>query len=186
MTFIRGKRTGKLWADVQTIINIVDDTNCNIGHKSERELESHLYGCIDSHKTRLNKSFIFQRNQNQTVNSAKFFGKSHRPDMTLDNDGLAIELKFVNSSLDSARTAIGQGFIYRKEYKFVVLILVISKKHADEFHSAYEDNIAKADKSNIFHKLADDNIFTVVKAGFAPKKGYGDTIVYPVELKNRV
>jgi hypothetical protein len=40
--------------------------------------------------------------------------------MTFDENGIAIELKFINSSgLAGLKDAIGQGHLYRLRYKFV-------------------------------------------------------------------
>ncbi len=184
MTFKRGKQSGKLWADLQNVTHYIEQANCNNTSNTERQFENLIYGCLDANRNHLNHEVIFQRNTNQSVNSAEFFGKNHRPDMSIDSDGVAIELKFVNSSLDSVRTAIGQGFIYRKSYKFVMLVLVLSKDHEELFNHAYDNNLAKSDTDNLFHKLADDNIFTILKAGFSVRKGIGDTVTYPRDLKS--
>ena len=96
------------------------------------------------------------------------FGKKHRPDLTLGDDGIAVEVKFI--TYHGLTSAIGQGFLYRQQYKFVVLILVIS----EERKSIYLDlEVGKETdlEDTLRHLASEMNIFTYVVPAFNVKAG---------------
>jgi len=108
------------------------------------------------------------------------FGKNHRPDITLGDDGAAVELKFVTYA--GLREAIGQGFLYRLRYKFAFLILIISEDRA----SIYNDLAINEEKDlhDTLRYLAKNmNIFTYVVPAFVPKPGIKKCISFFTEEK---
>ena len=44
-----------------------------------------------------------------TVRSVYLFGKKHWPDLTINEDGIAVEIKYLSGSLDGLKQAIGQS-----------------------------------------------------------------------------
>jgi len=83
--------------------------------------------------------------------------------MTLDENGVAIELKFVRSS--GLREAIGQSFLYRLQYRFVFVVLII----AEEKQQLYFDieSGKEPDLENILQHLADKmNVFVHIVPAF--------------------
>ena len=101
------------------------------------------------------------------VQSVYCFGKKHRPDLTINDDGIAIELKFINNSLNGIKEAIGQSIFYRIRYRFVVNIFVISEKHKEVYLKAA--NGEEKDLEEILKNLSiDSNIFSYVVPAFTP------------------
>lgn len=83
--------------------------------------------------------------------------------MTLDDKGIAIELKFITYA--GLKEAIGQGYLYRLRFRFVFLILVISEKRK----SIYEDfcEMNEVHLEDTLQHLADNmNIFTYIVPAF--------------------
>ncbi|NQS98480.1 MAG: hypothetical protein HQ591_08505, partial [candidate division Zixibacteria bacterium] len=91
-----------------------------------------------------------------------------RPDLTLEENGIAIEIKFVTYA--GLKAAIGQGYFYRLRYKFVFLILVISEARRKIYRSI--DNGEEKDLEDILSQLAEQmNIFTYIVPAFNIKPG---------------
>jgi len=87
--------------------------------------------------------------------------------MTLDEHGIAIEIKFITYA--GLKEAIGQGYLYRLRYKFVFLILIISEARK----SIYFDIAAGKEKDleDTLQHLADSmNIFTYIVPAFSIKQ----------------
>jgi len=118
-------------------------------------------------KNKYSSDVITQIDRNSTVQSVYCFGKKHRPDMTLGENGIAIEMKFITYA--GLKDAIGQGHLYRLRYKFVFLVLII----AESKKSVYEeiDNGEEKDLEDTLHYLAETlNIFTYIAPAFRIKK----------------
>ena len=121
-------------------------------------------------KKQFNCQVITQIDKATTVKSIYCFGKKHRPDMTLDENGIAIELKFITYA--GLKDAIGQGYLYRLRYRFVFLVLIIS----EDRKSIYEDLCTGKEKDleDTLQHLADNmNIFTYIVPAFNLKLGIG-------------
>lgn len=101
--------------------------------------------------------------------------KKHRPDITLNENGVAIELKFITYA--GLKDAIGQGYLYKLRYKFVFLVLIISEERAfiyDDLHSKKEKDL-----HDTLRHLADNmNIFTYVVPAFDVKPGINKCLSY--------
>lgn len=75
----------------QVIMNFPFQTTGNNENAFERGFATTLMATKESY----NSSVITQIDRNSTVHSVYCFGKNHRPDMTLGEDGIAIEMKFI-------------------------------------------------------------------------------------------
>ncbi|MBR6295436.1 MAG: hypothetical protein VZR56_01830 [Treponema sp.] len=176
MGFEKGKRTGKNWEDILFIDSLIKNTDrksdgsiMNITGKEEREFELRFSSLLDANKKNLNGKLISQQNKDTTVKQIYCFGKKHRPDMAINDDGIAIEIKYISGSFDGIKMALGQSFMYRLRYKFVVNVIVISEDNKTVYEKAL--NGEEKDIEDILKYLADDmNVFTYIIPAFSLKK----------------
>ena len=167
MTFQAGRRRGNVWDDVNTIDGIVKAARFNLTGKTERDFEMLFSERVRANEDRIKGKIISQVDKETVVQSVYCFGKKHRPDLTINDDGIAIELKFINNSLNGIKEAIGQSIFYRIRYRFVVNIFVISEKHKDVYLKAA--NGEEKDLEEILKDLStDSNIFSYVVPAFTP------------------
>lgn len=176
MGFEKGKRTGKNWEDILFIDSLIKNTDrksdgsiMNITGKEEREFELRFSSLLDANKKNLNGKLISQQNKDTTVKQIYCFGKKHRPDMAINDEGIAIEIKYISGSFDGIKMALGQSFMYRLRYKFVVNVIVISEDNKTVYEKAL--NGEEKDIEDILKYLADDmNVFTYIIPAFSLKK----------------
>ncbi len=164
MSFESGKRRGRFWEDAGELDRLIKKYPFYTTAKNERDFENGFSTSLMT--TDFNSQVISQTDKTTTVKSIYCFGKKHRPDMTLDENGIAIELKFITYA--GLKDAIGQGYLYRLQYRFVFLILVVS----EDKKSIYKDLCDGKEKGleNTLQHLADNmNIFTYIVPAFQPK-----------------
>lgn len=175
MSFERGKRSGKIWEDILFIDSLLKNADknssgsiMNITGKEEKHFELRFSSLLDANSGKLNGKLISQQNKDTTVKQIYCFGKKHRPDMTINNDGIAIEIKYINDNFDGVKMALGQSFMYRLRYRFVINVVVISEKNKDVYEKAI--NGEEKDLEDILKYLADDmNVFTYIVPAFSLK-----------------
>lgn len=163
MGHILGRRRGTLWADAQKLDQIIQDFPFHTTGKNEREFETGFSTAIIASKSAFKNKVISQIDKSTTVRSVYCFGKNHRPDLTIGENGIAIEIKFVTYA--GLKKAIGQSYIYRLRYKFVFLILVMSEKRK----KVYEDFATGKEKDleDIVSLLSRTmNVFTYIVPAF--------------------
>jgi len=88
--------------------------------------------------------------------------------MTLDDNGVALELKFITYA--GLKDAIGQGYLYRLRYRFVFLILVISEDRS-YIYGDLDTNKEKDLHDTLQHLANTMNIFTYVVPAFEISPG---------------
>ena len=175
MGFEKGKRTGKNWEDILFIDSLIKNSDkktngsiMNITGKEEKVFELRFSSLLDANKVKLNGNLISQQNKDTTVKQIYCFGKKHRPDMTINDDGIAMEIKYINDNFDGVKMALGQSLMYRLRYKFVINVIVISEKNKDVYEKAV--NGEEKDLEDILKYLADDmNVFTYIVPAFSLK-----------------
>ena len=175
MGFEKGKRTGKNWEDILFIDSLIKNSDkknngsiMNITGKEEKDFELRFSSLLDANKVKLNGNLISQQNKDTTVKQIYCFGKKHRPDMTINDDGIAIEIKYINDNFDGVKMALGQSLMYRLRYKFIINVIVISEKNKDVYEKAV--NGEEKDLEDILKYLADDmNVFTYIVPAFSLK-----------------
>ena len=175
MGFEKGKRTGKNWEDILFIDSLIKNSDkktngsiMNITGKEEKDFELRFSSLLDANKVKLNGNLISQQNKDTTVKQIYCFGKKHRPDMTINDDGIAIEIKYINDNFDGVKMALVQSLMYRLRYKFVINVIVISEKNKDVYEKAV--NGEEKDLEDILKYLADDmNVFTYIVPAFSLK-----------------
>ncbi len=168
MSFESSRRRGRFWEDAKVLHKIINDYSFDSTGRNERDFENGFASVMRTLEGDFNCQVITQIHKSTTVKSIYCFGKKHRPDMTLDENGIAVELKFITYA--GLKDAIGQGYLYRLRYRFVFLVLVIS----EDRKSIYEDlsNEKEKDLEDTLQHLADNmNIFTYVVPAFSLKPG---------------
>ena len=177
MGFESGKRTGKNWEDVLFIDSLVKNSDkksngsiMNITGKEEKDFELRFSTLLEANRGNINGKLISKQNNDTTVKQVYCFGKRHRPDMAINDDGIAIEIKYINNSFDGVKMAFGQSFMYRLRYKFVINIIVISEENKAAYEKALKGE--EKDLEDIMKYLADDmNIYTYIVPAFSLKAG---------------
>ena len=136
--------------------------------KNERDFETGFATSLITMQRDFSSKVVTQIDKSSTVRSVYCFGKKHRPDMTLGENGIAIELKFITYA--GLKDAIGQGYLYRLRYRFVVLVLIVSEQRK----VIYEDLAIGKEKDledTLRHLANSMNIFSYVVPAFVLKPG---------------
>ncbi len=121
--FKTGKRTGIHWENLNKAKDIIKRLSLDIKAYDARKFEDRISGALQPNF----EKFIDQRNIKQVMTRVTLFGHDHRPDMSIDKDGVAIEVKTAKTG-SSFREAIGQSMIYRLGYRFVIILWVDSTR----------------------------------------------------------
>ncbi len=168
MGFEPGKRRGILWKDAQELDRFIRNFPFNTTGKTEHEFETGFATTLMATKSSFNSRIITQIDKECTVDSVYCFGKKHRPDLTLEVNGIAIEIKFITYA--GLKEAIGQGYLYRLKYKFVFIVLIISEKRKS-IYKALDNGEEKDLGDTLAHLAKHMNIFTYVVPAFSIKPG---------------
>lgn len=154
--FKPAKRTGIHWKNLQKAIRTIKKIPLDIRGDSERKFEDRISGALT---LVFKDAFIDQRNTQQVMTRVPLFDHDHRPDMSIETDGVAIEVKVIKSG-QSFREAIGQSLIYRLGYRFV-LVIWIDKSKKKTYKSLVEDK--KSDENKFLKQLEENNIYCIIK-----------------------
>lgn len=154
--FKPAKRTGIHWKNLQKAIRAIKKIPLDIRGDNERKFEDRISGALT---VAFRDAFIDQRNTQQVMTRVSLFDHDHRPDMSIETDGVAIEVKVIKSG-HSFREAIGQSLIYRLGYRFVVVIW-IDKSKKKTYKSLIEDK--KSDENKFLKQLEENNIYCIIK-----------------------
>jgi hypothetical protein len=169
MGFEPVKRRGSYWEDVKKIDEVIKDFPFHTTGKCEKDFENGFSTALMAMQSDFENEVITQIDKTRKVKSVFCFGKNNRPDLTISKDGIAFEIKYFSNSSDGFNEAIGQGYLYRLQYKFVFIILVIGEKKKDLYY-----NIAEGKEKNmediLYHLSKEMNIFTYIVPAFEIKK----------------
>ncbi len=104
--------------------NKLKSVNLLVKGQSERHFEMTVVSHLQA-SPRLRKNLLTQIGVDEVekITQANLFGFSHRPDISLGNDGTAIEIKVVASG-QAVRDVLGQALAYRMHYRFAILVLI--------------------------------------------------------------
>lgn len=167
MGFEPVRRRGSYWEDTVHVDKIIRDFPFHTTGDSEKEFERGFSTTLMAMKGSFQNEVVTQIDKMKTVKSVYAFGKNNRPDLTIGEDGIAFEIKFV--TYGGLKEAIGQGYIYRLRYKFVFLILVISQDSKELYFDLDEGK--EKDVEDILISLAQEmNIFTYIVPAFDIKR----------------
>ena len=122
--FASSTRRGQHYALAMFAAKKLKSVNVLVKGHSERQFEHTIVSHLQS-SPRLRKNLITQIGVDEVekITTATLFGFSHKPDVSLGNDGTAIEIKVVGSG-QALRDVLGQAVAYRMHYRFVILVLV--------------------------------------------------------------
>ncbi|MCH7535281.1 MAG: hypothetical protein IH948_05980 [Bacteroidetes bacterium] len=129
----------------------------NLNSTDEKDYENRIAGVL---KDKFKNDFVDQRDTQQTMTRVTMFDHDHRPDMSIgperDRLGIAIEIKVAKSG-DSIRQAIGQSFIYRMDYRYVIVVLIDPTKE-----KRYLNTFGKKEKK-FSKELEANKIYLIIK-----------------------
>lgn len=163
MGFELGRRTGRYWQDAHRLNQFIFDYAFHLTSKHEKAFENGLASSLMTLKNEFNAEVITQIDKSNSVRSVYCFGKKHRPDIAFDDNGIAMEVKFVTYS--GLKQAIGQGYLYRLRYRFVFLVLILSEQRKSVYIEIAEGR--EKDLEDTLQHLADEmNIFTYIVPAF--------------------
>jgi hypothetical protein len=141
----------------------------------EKVLENVLVACLNSSR-KLRPYLITQTFSKpvEKITRPTVFGFKHAPDITIGNDGTAIELKVVLNAQD-VRDCLGQALCYRAGYRFAIVVLV---DRTDERVVVGSCQSKESSEYKLLRGLCDQfNIFSVVgpigqdkNLAFVPKR----------------
>lgn len=125
-------------------------------HEFEMTVVSHLQA-----SPRLNKNLITQigKDEVKKITQASLFGFSHRPDISIGNDGTAIEIKVISSGA-AVRDVLGQALAYRMHYRFAILVLIDETEERQVVSSCRTKD--SRERSLLLELAAAMNIFTII------------------------
>ena len=175
MGFEVARRRGNYWDDCKKLHELINNYPFHTTGKNERDFENGFASTLMTVQSTFSSDVLTQIDKKSTVQSIYCFGKKHRPDMTLNDNGVAVELKFITYA--GLKDAIGQGYLYRLRYKFVFLVLIISEERAFIYHDL--DSKKEKDLDDTLWHLAENmNIFTYVVPAFSVKPGVKKCLAY--------
>ncbi len=164
MAFEAARRRGTVWEDAKSLHTAVMNFPFQTSGSNESAFERGFATTLMATKDKYSCEVITQIDRNSTVQSVYCFGKKHRPDMTLGESGIAIEMKFITYA--GLKDAIGQGHLYRLRYKFVFLILIVSENRKVVYEEI--ENGQEKDLEDTLEYLARTlNIFTYIAPAFS-------------------
>lgn len=170
LEFKQAKRIGMHYDLAIEAVNCIRRGKFFLKGKKERDYENNLVAVLESSKKLKNNIIVkIYENQPETVTPSKLFGFKNYPDITIGNDGTAIELKVIRNS-QSIRELLGQAICYRMNYRFAILVIV--SPEYPEIFSLCSDR--KTHEYRFLKSLANEyNVFSVVGPG--PK---GENIIF--------
>ncbi|MCK4642838.1 hypothetical protein KAU32_04285 [bacterium] len=154
--FKTSKKRGIHWDNLQKAIRDVKKLSLEMKGDIERNYEDKISGALSM---QFEKSFIDQRNTQQVMTRISLFDHDHRPDMSIGNDGVAIEVKVIKGG-SSFREAIGQSIFYRLGYRFVLVIWIDVSKNK-HYRALLKDK--ESSEYTFVKEFENDNIFCIVK-----------------------
>ena len=91
-------RRGQVWDDIQTLNKIIHNTRFNLTGKSRQEFELAYLSSVNANAEHISDQIMSQVDKDTTVRSVYLFGKKHRPDLTINDDGSRLKSNTQQSS----------------------------------------------------------------------------------------
>lgn len=158
----RTSRKGRHYELALEAVKRLKRENFAIKAKTEKQFEYILVSCLNN-SSKLRKNLITQTTENEVekINRSRLFGFGHAPDVTIGNDGTAIELKVIYNG-QSIRDAIGQAIFYRMSYRYAIIVLI---DHTNDRVLIESCKTNKSKERQFLKSLCDEfNIFSIVGA----------------------
>jgi hypothetical protein len=158
--FVPCRKNGQHYELAMFALRRMKTVNLLVNGQTEKHFEFAIVSALQQ-SPRLRKNLITQVGLDEVVKMtrASLFGFGHWPDVSIGNDGTAIEIKVIQGG-PGVRDILGQAIAYRMHYRFVILVLV------DQTQDRKIVELCK-DKESQEHSLLTGvaetmNIFTVV------------------------
>jgi len=158
--FASAAKRGQHYDLAMFAVNKLKSVNLLLKGHPEREFETTVVSYLQS-SPRLRKNLITQIGVDEVekITQASLFGFKHRPDISLGNDGTAIEIKVIASG-PAIRDVLGQALAYRMHYRFAILVLI---DQTDERRVVTLCRTKDSQERALLSELAQAmNIFTVI------------------------
>jgi hypothetical protein len=158
--FFPGVKRGQHFELAEFAISKLKTVNLLVKGKTENHFEHNIVSHLRA-SPKLHKNLITQigLDEVEKITKASLFGFSHRPDISIGNNGTAIEIKVISTG-QSVRDILGQAIAYRMHYRFVILVLV------DQTEDRKVVELCRSKESQEFLLLSglseEMNIFTVI------------------------
>lgn len=158
--FVGGARRGQHYELAEFALSKLRAVNLLLKGQSESHYEhtivSHLQA---SPKLRPNLITQIGADEVEKISRASLFGFSHRPDVSIGNDGTAIEIKVITNG-QGVRDILGQSIAYRMHYRFVIVVIVDQTEKRKIVELCQDKG---TQEWSLLQGLADEmNIFTIV------------------------
>jgi hypothetical protein len=163
--FYKSVRQGKYYDALKKVLKVINTANLQISGKAERNYEDRIAALLESSygeavNPDLDLEFVDQRSEQKVLTRVTLFNCDHRPDMSIGKSGIALEVKRVSHG-SAIREAIGQSFVYRRGYRFVVVILIDKSGKEKQIKKLFEDK-GKAEFA-LAKFLQEKGIYVLVK-----------------------
>ena len=167
-----GKRTGKIWNDLKNFDQLIKSKKFTQSVKNEKEYLHWLDAILNENSDKFSSIIKTETDRNTKVDSVYCFGRRHRPDMSIGNNAIVIELKYIKiDNEDEFKKAIGQLMIYRIKYKFGILFIILSDELKELYNNIVKEK-SERDFVELINYLAKElNIYTYVIPDFKLKPG---------------
>ena len=122
--FVPSAKRGRHYDLAKYVISKLKTVNLLVKGQSESHFEHTIVSHLQASR-KLLPHLITQigLDEVEKITKASLFGFSHRPDVSIGNDGTAIEIKVISTG-QNVRDILGQAIAYRMHYRFVILVLV--------------------------------------------------------------
>jgi len=158
--FVSGKKAGMHYDLATFAAKKLRSANILLKGQTERRYEHTIIAHLQS-SPKIRKNLLTQIGDDEVdkITDAYLFGFKHRPDTTIGKDGTAIEIKVIKSG-HAVRDILGQGVVYRMNYRFVILVFVDNTPGKKLVELCCDK---KSKEYSLLQGLADSyNIFSVV------------------------
>lgn len=88
---------------------------------------------VNSNTDLINGQIISLVDKDMTIHRVYLFSKNHLPDLTINDEGIPLEIKYLSGSLDGLKQAIGQSISYRVQYRFVINVFAVAEKYKETY-----------------------------------------------------
>ncbi len=122
--FASGAKRGQHYELAKFALKKLKTVNVAVKGQSERHFEHTIVSHLQA-SPKLRDKLVTQIGVDEVdkISQSSLFGFNHRPDVSIGNDGTAIEIKVISTS-QSIRDILGQAVAYRMHYRFVILMLI--------------------------------------------------------------
>ena len=178
MSLASGERQGSIWEDTLRLGELIAQADLAAAGSHQRAFEHALTRDLRARAQEFHHPLVNPLQGDHQVPVPRVLGEDRRPTLSLDSDGTAIEVRFIDHNPEAVKTAVGQAMVYRLHYRFVILVFVLSATQQEAFEEASGSD-SENGLSHLMGHLADQlGIFGIFRTGFAPTSGCPHTLSF--------